>query len=142
MSEIILSLDIQNHSLADMHYFRDMLDRKPLGKYHVYVTAERIRTVSQNEYYFGVVLKIIAEYTGHTALELHQQFKVMFNAKGRQVKGNVLVFGGTTTVQNTIRFTQYLEDIRLWALYFLGLTIPEPTRVPEEMMLNAKANHQ
>jgi hypothetical protein len=48
------------------------------------------RTLSQNRYYWGVVLKIISDDTGHEPEELHEFFKKKFiPAKDITVKGEV-----------------------------------------------------
>lgn len=101
----------------------------------VTVTIEKrhaIRSIEANRYYFGVCLKLIAEYTGHTIDELHDWAKARFIPKHLSIldkNGEIkddLVIGGTTTRLNRVQFYEYVESIRKFAAEELGLDIPEP----------------
>lgn len=38
-----------------------------------------LRSLESNKYYWGIVLKAISDYTGHTQEECHEAYKRMFN---------------------------------------------------------------
>ena len=83
------------------------------------------RTLSQNSYYFGVVLNTIALDTGHTQDELHEVFKKMFLPKKFiEIAGKEIELDGTTTTLSTDEFGQYLDRIIAKAGE-MGIAIPE-----------------
>ncbi len=101
----------------------------------VTVTVEKrhaTRSPAQNAWYFGQIIKRIADYTGYTPDELHEFFKKQFNARhvvivneaGQVVREDVI--GASTTKLNKVAFGEYCEQIRRWAAENLGLDIPDP----------------
>lgn len=90
------------------------------------------RSEQQNRWYWGVVLKVLAEHTGYTVDEMHEYCKDRFNAKAitivdanGEVKDEQRI-GQTTTRLNKITFGEYCESIRMWAAADLHLDIPDP----------------
>ena len=94
--------------------------------------AHAIRSVEANKYYFGVCLKLLSEYTGHTVDELHEWAKARFIPKhvsicdGNGVIKDDLVVGGTTASLNRVQFYEYVEAIRKFAAEELSVDIPDP----------------
>lgn len=97
---------------------------------------ERQRSNPQNAYYWGVVIKMIAEYSGYNATKadyerVHDTLRMMFLKRqdGFLNKERVL----STTELNTSEFEEYLAQIRQWAAIALNLVIPLPneTVVPD-----------
>lgn len=85
------------------------------------------RTLSQNRYYWGVVLKVISDDTGHEPEEQHEFFKKKFiPAKEIRVKNEVQIIPGCThdlTKDNF--FSDYIDKIRVWYAQEGGY-IPDP----------------
>lgn len=96
--------------------------------------SKRIRSLNQNKYYWGVVVKIIANHTGYTSDETHQQLGRMFLS----YKNGATVFVKSTTKLNTVDFEDYLDKCRNWAREEMSCYIPMPNEITEEMymMLN------
>lgn len=100
----------------------------------VAVTRRRAtRSLSQNAYYWGVVVQYIAEHTGYTGDEVHDILKMMFLPKhlsfadgNGEVQGE-FVIGGSTRKLNTLEFGEYMESIKTWAAQTLDVVIPDPT---------------
>ena len=86
---------------------------------------KQTRSNNQNAYYFGVVLEMISEETGHTAEELHDYFKVQFNSKETEI-GKM---PQTTTGMTPAEFEKYLENIKRFAAEKLGIYIPDPNQI-------------
>jgi hypothetical protein len=85
------------------------------------------RSNDQNEYYWGVVLKLIADQTGHTDEEVHEHLKWRFLRKhGR------LETVKSTTKLSTIEFEEYLSKVRQFASGELNIYVPLPNEVSEE----------
>ena len=80
------------------------------------------RTTEQIRYYWGVVLAVIADYTGHSVEELHEVFKAMF-LKPKDVMG-VNVYPSTTDL-DTGQMTDYIENIRNFASRDLACYVPD-----------------
>ena len=94
----------------------------------VAVTCEerkKHRSNEQNAYYWGVVLKTIADYAGYRGEQeitgIHEELKRMFLPK----IGKLNIVKSTSSL-NTAEFTDYIENIRLWAAQELGVYIPDP----------------
>ncbi len=87
---------------------------------------KRKRSDNQNAYYWGVVLKLIADHTGAEPEEVHQALKFQFTPK--RFGGN-LVAPASTKVLDTIDFEKYLDKVRRWAQEELNVAIPLPKEV-------------
>jgi len=80
------------------------------------------RTLSQNAYYWGVVIEILRNYFGYESDEMHEAMKFKFLKKHE----DVLVTVGSTTKLNTIEFGEYLDRIMEWAVSEYQIYIPSP----------------
>ncbi len=94
------------------------------GKVEIVVKPWRkTRSGQQNKYLWGVVYKIIAEYTGEDIMDIHNNFKYkLLKSTGKSGK---LHSCKSTTKLSTADFTDYIEKIKVWASGF-GLNIPSP----------------
>jgi hypothetical protein len=86
--------------------------------------ARKLRTLPENAYYWGVVLTMIAEETGHTPEEVHHSEPI--EALRRKLSAPLGWITGSTTDLSTVEFEDYLTRIRAWAATFLGMFIPLP----------------
>ena len=96
------------------------------------VTLKRIwkdRSLNQNRYYFGVVLKILSEELWYTSEECHEVFKdrlltkTYHPNKNKRIKLKRVV---STADLTTIEFEAYLTKIKAFALQKLWILIPDP----------------
>jgi hypothetical protein len=78
--------------------------------------GESNRSNPQNRYLHGVVLPIMAEYTGYDQSEMKAVLKFKFKVKH-------------TSDLSTAEFEKFLSDVRMWAAKN-GCNIPEPGEVP------------
>ena len=83
------------------------------------------RSNNQNNYYFGVVCKILGDYFGYTEDEMHDALKMKFLRRGACDLETVR----STTKLNTSEFEEYLEKIRRWAITDYNVNIPLPNEV-------------
>ena len=99
----------------------------------VQVTVEKIkhsRTLQQNKYYWSVVVKLIAQHTGHDSEQIHELLKQMWSPKWHPFPNqNIGGIPTSTTRLDTLEFVEYTEKCRMWANEFLGLNIPLPGEV-------------
>ena len=84
------------------------------------------RSSPQNRYLWGVVYKLIADYTGAEPEEIHIALKMAFGKK--RFIGNV-VAPVTTKTLDTIEMTEYIEKVRRWAAEELNINIPDLKQV-------------
>ena len=70
------------------------------------------RTIPQNAYYWGVVLKTISKETGYTSEELHEFFKRIFLKKEIVIGGKVYEISISTRKLKKDQFSEYIEMIK------------------------------
>jgi hypothetical protein len=98
-------------------------------KYHLEIKQHReVRSLSQNKYYWGVVIKILSNETGFLEDEMHEVLKKKFNPKVKALRqtGEEFLIGGSTTELDTMNFEEYLSKIKIWAIQELDIYIPDP----------------
>ena len=121
-----------------------LVDKAPAFREHltglegkrIQLTVEKLkntRTLQQNKYYWGVVVKLIARHTGHDPEQVHELLKQMFSPKWHLLVAGQSDFGTpiptSTTRLDTVAFVEYTERCRMWANEFLGLNVPLPGEV-------------
>jgi hypothetical protein len=81
------------------------------------------RSDNQNKFYWGVVVKTIADYCGYETDEMHEALKYKF-LNGHVEKG--LIKMGSTSDLTTDEFAQYVNKVVIWAARELQVYIPDP----------------
>lgn len=91
------------------------------------------RTLSQNSYYWGVIIPIIAEEWGEDAETVHDYLKKRFLTYYKTIKtpeGNKTVeLIGSTAKLNTVEFLDFNEKVKMWAAQNLNCYIPDPGEI-------------
>lgn len=107
----------------DPHSFKTAFYRFEGKEVEVIVRKKvKKRSSEQNEYYWGVLLKLLSDETGFTQDELHDSFRDKFLS--RQTK-NFKILGSTAKL-TTGEFEDYLSTIRQWSSQFIGMYLPLP----------------
>lgn len=92
------------------------------------------RSIEQNRFYFGVVVKPLAEYIGVDSTDtMHETLKSLHLTEKIRVaydRRRKMIVTHSTTELNIMQFEDYLERIRTWAKKFLNYRIPYPNEVP------------
>ena len=83
------------------------------------------RTLSQNRYYFGVVVAILAEEFGYEIEEMHEALKWKFL---RKHEDTALVTVGSTAKLSIGEFCDYIDTVTRWAAQE-GIYIPQAGEV-------------
>ena len=94
--------------------------------------AYKQRSNDQNRYYWGVVIKLLKDETGHSPEELHEILKLKFLLKTYQLKDKQFPGVASTADLSTMEFEDLMAKIRSWASLDLGIYIPAPNEVPFE----------
>jgi hypothetical protein len=86
------------------------------------------RSDQQNRYYWGVVVKMIADHCGYTPEEMHEALK--FKVLGSESPDDHgLVKIRSTAALSTDEFSQYVNKVVQFAAMSLGVFIPDPSMV-------------
>ena len=99
------------------------------------VRQQHARTMSQSRYYWGVVVRDIADFCGEGREDTHEYLKGLHLPK-RNVElldGQRLEMPPSTTTLTVEQMTEYIETCRRWSAQFLGLSIPSPGEVEEAL---------
>jgi hypothetical protein len=80
------------------------------------------RSISQNAYYWAVVIPLLAEHCGYEDEEMHAALKWRFLQKH---DGGPLPTVKSTASLSTAEFTDYIERVRMLAAE-MGCSIPGP----------------
>jgi len=81
--------------------------------------------LKQNRYYFGVVLKVISDDTGHTTDDLHAFFKTMFLKDKVEIKGKTYAVVRGTSDLSTSEFVDYVKEVKMWVAQNLDIFVPD-----------------
>ena len=124
MIDLICDFDKENEKLKLYHVLKNLK-----GKNVIQIKKYRKkRSVPQNDYYFGCIVKPLADSFGYELMEMHHELKRMFNPVERvnKLTGELVIFGGSTTEFDTMQAEAYYEQIRIWALseYTIFLALP------------------
>ena len=102
------------------------VSKKPIMDVSI-VPFKKDRTLPQNRYYFGVVLKHICDYTGFTSLEAHDLFKDNFLPKKTVTIGSKTIERTPSTTElSTVEFNNFIDDVTRYVAEELGLYVPLP----------------
>lgn len=96
-------------------------------------TPKMERSTSQNRYYWGVLIRMVADEMGHLVPDdAHDFMKRLFLKRGIDFKGKRYEVVGSTASLDTIEFEKYLDRCRQWAAQELNLVIPLPNEIIED----------
>jgi len=85
------------------------------------------RSDQQNRYYWGVVVKMIADHCGYFSDEMHEALKLKFLGASTDEHGLVKI--RSTAKLSKDEFIQYLNAVVQFAAMSLGVYIPGPNEV-------------
>lgn len=90
------------------------------------------RSGSQNRYYWGVVIPLIADEIGEEKDVTHDILKARFLKYKKTIKSKrtgqekTMTVVGSTTKMTTVEFMEYTETVKRWASIHLNIFIPDP----------------
>lgn len=105
--------------------FQDALSKND-GNWCEVDFGSKNRSVAENNYYWGVVVKTITDDTGQDADDVHDYLKTKFLRRKVVVGKEESVVVGSTATLTTVEFEDYLEKCRVHAIEYFQLTIPLP----------------
>lgn len=112
--------------LADPDGWRVQLQRNEGREIELRLSRrKKERSMSQNKYYWGCVVALLAEHCGYEPEEMHAALKMKFL---RQYEDQALPSIRSTTDLDTAEFANYIEQVRRLAAE-MGVVIPDPSDV-------------
>ncbi len=127
-------MDYKINTPKDKEAVKSVIDKLPEGiRYDVSIKRHRERrTIDQNRLYF-LWLACISNETGHSKDDLHDYFKQSYlGFEQRAVLNGKIHVNPSTSALDTKQFTDYLEQIQVFANTELGIILPSP----EDMEFN------
>ena len=88
------------------------------------------RSKMQNNYYWACIVQPLASELGYFPDEMHDTLKLKFSSEWQSIDINERQIGlqvvNSTARMNTKDFEVYADQIRIWALYELGVRLMLP----------------
>lgn len=101
-------------------------------------SADRKRTIPQNAYYWGVVIKMLTDLTGYEPSILHEYLcRKFIGEKSRSVFDELIRIRGSSSDLTTSEFQEFIEKVRVWAFEKFGneCDIPDSEGLPISVQL-------
>lgn len=113
-------------------YIRAQFAKRPDGPIEAHIEwREPTRRARANRYYWGVVLKMMAEEMGESPEYVHELMKLRHNTqRGAGLvtgPGNDLVIPKSTATLTIAEFSAYLELVMRDGMEYLGIEFPPPS---------------
>jgi len=113
-----LKLDAPQNYLVELSKFEGQRIELTIRK------ERHIRSLSQNKYYWGVIIEILSNNFGYDKEEMHEELKRKFNPKPSKIDCDK-TYGASTTKMSVAEFGEYLEQVITWASVEYGIIIPD-----------------
>lgn len=121
-------MNLKMKTPEDREKVKSYIDKLPDGKvFEVTITKQRDkRSLPQNRLYW-LWLACIMNETGNDKIDLHKFFSEKFLPKNiHEVFGEQVERAISTTILDTLQFTNYLERVQQFANVELGIVLPNP----------------
>ena len=125
---------IKNKRIQVQRFFQPELEKLEEKSVEIKV-VENTRSSQANRYYWGVLIKIVADWSGFTSDEVHQEFRKKFLTYEKVHKNKTYKFTKSTVDLKVSEFSEYLKKCINYTQQELELIIPEPDsefEYPEE----------
>ena len=101
-------------------------------------SADRKRSIPQNSYYWGIVIKMLSELTGYEPSILHEYLcRKFIGERSRSVFDELIQIRESSSNLTTTEFNEFIEKVRIWAFEKFGdkCDIPDPEGLPISVQL-------
>lgn len=101
--------------------------------------ADKARTIPQNRYYWGVVIKMLSDLTGYEAEILHEYLcRKFIGEKSKSIFDELIMIRQKSSSLSTSEFNEFVEKVRFWAFDKFGsqCDIPDPEGLPISIRLS------
>ena len=87
------------------------------------------RSLNQNSYFHGVIVKMISDETGYEIEEVKEMIRMKFLSYEIKLGDEIVLVGRSTVSLTTAEFEELNSQCRRWAAQAIGLYLPEPNEV-------------
>lgn len=109
--------------------FDDYVKTLPEGTYELVIRKPKdLRSIEQNAYFHGVVVKLLADFTGHPAQDIKDLLKSRFLTKEIVINDKVYMIVRHTANLEKSEFEDFMRECRQFGDSF-GCYIPLPNEV-------------
>ncbi len=115
-----LKLDVPQSYLVELSKFEGQRIELTIRK------ERHSRSLSQNRYYWGVIIEILSNNFGYDKEEMHEALKFKFLKKHEDTD---LVTVGSTAKLSTAEFTDYIDEIIRWSSTEYRVVIPSADEI-------------
>lgn len=84
------------------------------------------RSLAQNNYFWAVIVDILAKELGYSTKEMHNILKGLFLTRNVLFKNEWIEYTVGTSELDTKEFEKLMDEIRQWASTELNIWLPEP----------------
>lgn len=123
---------------AQLDKLKEDILNLPKGVYEVFVTDHRPqRSLQQNAYFHGIVLKTLSDHFGYTIREMKQILAYEFYPEYITQLGTteIIKIPGSTSNMNTKQMTELIDQVRQWAQDEHDVFIPAPNEISNEQLV-------
>lgn len=117
--------------LYDQHGFRKFVEHLPNDGLELILRKEKSkRSRDQRAYYWGVIVRDVAEFMGEEKDNVNEILKQRFNPKPtKDFDGNPIMIGGSIEKESVAEVERIYEEIRAFFAVEFNLIIPLPGEV-------------
>ncbi len=119
----------ESELIPAFHYAKRLLQETQKSITIIVSKKKQKRSIKQNDYYWGVVLKLIGDELGYFIEDIHKVFATMFLKQIIKIGDEEVETYISTTKLNTAEFEDYLQKIRMFASSELDIVVPLPNEV-------------
>lgn len=130
LTEYFQAGEIDEHGrlVLDRPLFARGMQSMKRGKVEIVVReAKNRRSSAANRYYWGVVLRLIADYTGDDVNSIHEFMKLRFlQPREIHLLGEVFHVSPSSASLDSQQFQEFVENVRRFAAVDLQVETPDP----------------
>jgi hypothetical protein len=87
------------------------------------------RSMNLNSYYWGVVVRLLSDYTGFDKDEMHEALKYKFLYAKKKVGDDWVEYTKSTTKLTNTEMVEFIESVKRWAAEAFNVYIPDPNEL-------------
>jgi hypothetical protein len=107
------------------------------------VKTKKPRSLSQNKYYWGVVVLILSTEIGEDKDTMHEVLKMKFlSEKIIMPDMTVTPIGRSTSELSTVNFEEFVKTVQMWASSEMNIYIPKPNEVTDETFESIQRSYE
>jgi|TARA_B100000035_G_C20945138_1_gene529366 hypothetical protein len=87
------------------------------------------RSLDLNKYYWGVVVRLLSDFTGFDKDDMHEVLKRKFLFAKKKINDEWVEYTLSTTKLSNTDMVEFIENVKRWAAEHLDVYIPDPNEI-------------